>query len=326
MRTLRFAVLAAWTLVSAAAVAAPISSIVVFGDALSDTGNTFIATGGTAPAPPYSNGRFSDGPVWVEALAQALNVPAGSVAPYLSGGENYAFGGARTGASTSPTPGVLAQLGGFWNVAGTRLADPDALYIFAGGLGDMRDARSAFQSTSPGDQAGREAAADAAVANLANAVSFLASRGATRVLILNLPDLGATPEAIGLGLAAASTDAALRFNANLSAVEASLEAQFAGLDVILFDWFAVTEAIRGDATQNGGATYGITNVVAPCGGFSGSAGASCAASLYSDSLHPSAVAHAIYANAALALVPEPSIAALLAGSAAILLSRARARR
>jgi hypothetical protein len=43
-------------------------------------------------------------------------------------------------------------------------------------------------------------------------------------------------------------------------------------------------------------------------------------------LHPSAVAHAIYANAALALVPEPSIAALLAGSAAILLSRARARR
>jgi len=45
--------------------AGPFSSLFVFGDSLSDTGNVSILTGGAFPDPsqPYFNGRFSDGPI-----------------------------------------------------------------------------------------------------------------------------------------------------------------------------------------------------------------------------------------------------------------------
>ena len=82
--------------------AGPYTSMYVFGDSLSDTGNLNVATGGTQPAPgqPYFNGRFSDGPVWVETLAAGLGLSA-DVAPALLGGNNYAFAGARMGTSST---------------------------------------------------------------------------------------------------------------------------------------------------------------------------------------------------------------------------------
>ena len=44
-------------------------NIIVFGDSLSDTGNAFEATGhGEPPSTPYFDGRFSNGPVWVQAV------------------------------------------------------------------------------------------------------------------------------------------------------------------------------------------------------------------------------------------------------------------
>ncbi|NJK53588.1 MAG: hypothetical protein HC936_13690 [Leptolyngbyaceae cyanobacterium SU_3_3] len=49
--------------------AASFSNLYVFGDSLSDVGNTLNATKSIFPlpdAPAYSPGRFSNGPVWVE--------------------------------------------------------------------------------------------------------------------------------------------------------------------------------------------------------------------------------------------------------------------
>jgi GDSL-like Lipase/Acylhydrolase len=44
--------------------------LVVFGDSLSDTGNLSKGLGGQfPPSPPFFNGRFSDGPLWLEYLA-----------------------------------------------------------------------------------------------------------------------------------------------------------------------------------------------------------------------------------------------------------------
>lgn len=74
---------------------AEITRILAFGDSFTDTGNLFIASGGLVNAPPYWEGRASNGPVWIEYLADLLEVPR-PVASRL-GGTNWAVGGAPTG-------------------------------------------------------------------------------------------------------------------------------------------------------------------------------------------------------------------------------------
>src|SRR6516165_6857452 len=92
-----------------AAHADPISAIVVFGDSLSDVGNTYIAAG--IPPAPYYQGHYSNGPIWIEQLASKLGIAAPT--PSLLGGTDYAFGGAETGTGMSPkgVPNMLTQVG-----------------------------------------------------------------------------------------------------------------------------------------------------------------------------------------------------------------------
>jgi phospholipase/lecithinase/hemolysin len=54
---------------------AAFSNAYFFGDSLSDTGNVYTVFGpGYVPA-PYYDGRFSNGPVWVEHLAAMPTPP-----------------------------------------------------------------------------------------------------------------------------------------------------------------------------------------------------------------------------------------------------------
>ena len=84
--------------------------IVAFGDSLSDTGNVSILTGGALPpAPYYFEGRFSNGPIWLDQLGAALD---GAVDPVLGGGTNFAFGAARVTAAPL-VPSLRAQTNAF---------------------------------------------------------------------------------------------------------------------------------------------------------------------------------------------------------------------
>ena len=308
------------TLVSLPATAGPFTGLYIFGDSLSDTGNLSIATGGAQPpaGQPYFNGRFSNGPVWVETLAAGLGLSS-NVLPSLAGGNNYAFAGARTGTSSSP-PGVLAQVAGLW--APTHpTADANALYVVVGGGNDLRDGRAAGSTA-----ASRQAAAQAAATNLFNSIALIAGSGAKHVLIANVPDLGFTPEAALLGLVANSADISQRFNLLIAGLEGALESLFTGLDVDFLDLNAIGAAVRQDALTNGGALFGITNVTSPCAGFQFSNGAACNVSLFSDALHPSARAHQLIGQRALdAVLPVPG-SVWLAGLAlgALVLVRRRA--
>src|SRR5205807_1785836 len=99
------------TRAGAAPAPALFNQFVIFGDSLSDTGNVLNRSFGFYPvAPNYSNGRFTNGTdtipktqnpyigVWHEQLAGLLGVPVATRS--LSGGTNYAFGGAETGQGT----------------------------------------------------------------------------------------------------------------------------------------------------------------------------------------------------------------------------------
>ena len=63
--------------VASVAWAGPYTNLVVFGDSLSDVGNVWIITNHADPPPNsgYDQGRYSNGPLWVEDLAAAINVP-----------------------------------------------------------------------------------------------------------------------------------------------------------------------------------------------------------------------------------------------------------
>jgi phospholipase/lecithinase/hemolysin len=68
----------------------PKYDLFVFGDSLSDIGNLFEKTAGLVPSSSrYFEGRFSNGPLAVEILAEALGLPS-------SRSTNFAIGGART--------------------------------------------------------------------------------------------------------------------------------------------------------------------------------------------------------------------------------------
>lgn len=75
------------------AIAAPLIAsydLFVFGDSLSDIGNSYDQTFGLLPPdPPYFEGRFSNGPLAVETLAQNLGLT-------LNRETNFAVGGATT--------------------------------------------------------------------------------------------------------------------------------------------------------------------------------------------------------------------------------------
>ena len=68
------------------AAAGPFTSLVVFGDSLSDIGNVSQATPifplvPKTPGPYYWNGRFSNGAVYAETLATGLGLPVLPAAP-----------------------------------------------------------------------------------------------------------------------------------------------------------------------------------------------------------------------------------------------------
>lgn len=314
----------ALTCIAASASATSYSGITIFGDSMSDTGNWYVTTGGTFPATPYYQGRFSNGLVWVDHLAGALGSQA--VPSLMPGGNNYAWGDARTGLNGDPVAlplNVLTQTASVWAPSLAGPADPNRLYVLVGGVNDMRDARSTFQGATEADQQGRQAAAEAAVANLAASLDVLAGAGAKHVLVANMGDLGRTPEAMFLNLAASSSDASSRFNTQMPGLVA--HGQNLGLNMMLLDVAGLSNAIFNDALKNGGVTYGITNVSTPCAPFPGNVGIPCDVSGFSDALHPSARAHEWLGFAAVqvAAIPEPQIYVLMALGLGLLAWRVR---
>lgn len=326
------ALLAAGLSLAGSAQAALFSNIYVFGDSLSDAGNDLVITGGAVPSPAYySNGavtgRFANGENYADRLASQLGL---SLAPSVLGGNDYAYGGAR---STYVRPD-LAALGALsfqqqvnqylGNVGG--VVDPNALYVLWIGANDMSDAFSQTLAKLAGtgvlDPSIIAAAATNALTTLFTEYATLQALGAHNFVIGNLPDIGLTPAVrdlaalfgnpliMGLGTAASQA-----FNNGLAANLFAYTAPSTSTTV--FDAYGLLH----DMTANPG-NYGLTNVTSAC--FDGqpdgspSPGTSVATEctnpdgyIYFDSEHPSARAHQIGGDLLyVQVVPEPAAMAL----------------
>ena len=252
-----------------AAHASPYSVVYAFGDSLSDAGNLFLLSSNPAsgipnqPLPPYSQGRFTNGNTWVQDLSLLLG--NGPLTPSLAGGNDYAYGGARTGATAVGAatfidlPSQLVQFGA------THLTAPsNALYTLNIGANDIFGALGQFAgSTLTIAQA--QAAIAAAAQNAAAFALGLYTLGARQLVLYDVPDIGVTPAYKGLGpLTAFATALSLTFNADVQNDLAAVEAS--GLQVVTLGEFA-----RLDAVIASPGAFGFTDVTNPCwtGGFQG---------------------------------------------------------
>ena len=205
-----------------AAPGAPYSAMYAFGDSLTDTGNVSLATFGLLPvSPPYADRSFSNGPVWAQDLAQSLGLPP--LQPSLAGGTDFAYGGAETGQTPTHTlnptdlPSQFAQFQ-------TQVPSPQAGALYAVWIGSNDVLDIANNSSLTPDQ--QQADVAAAVNNEVSVIGGLAAHGAQNLLVLNVPDLGKTPDEIAHGPAAAQQASSLAslYNSDLAEALKPLEA------------------------------------------------------------------------------------------------------
>lgn len=287
------------------------TSLFVFGDSLSDPGNLFALAG--QPGSPYVDGRFSNGPVAAEYLANRMQLGPGQVF-------NFAHGGAETGlngALGSPT-GLTSQVNAFTGMLAGGPADPTGLYMVWAGPNDLL---SLFSGPPPSD-AQINATVAQAVGNLAGAVGTLYQAGARDFLLPLLPDLGATPRLNGTPLAAAASALSASFNMALIGAYDMLGANplVQGEQFFVFNTPAAQAAAASALVLAGGnATDAcLGNAPAP----------SCTGFFFFDDIHPTTAAHAVLAEglATAAQVPEPGSLLLAATAVAALVSASNRRR
>lgn len=335
---------ASWFVHAAVDPTSPYSSLLVFGDSLSDPGNaaalTRLTPGPGSLFPPTPNGRFSNGITAAEVLANLLGVATQPGWPTAAGGTNFAVGGAMTGAdnfnysinspgglaptyaSTIGVSGIQNQIGRFQPSASYGNSP---LFMLQGGANDMF-LGFALEQRFPGSQ-NFNGIVGTAVNNMAGNISALVGKGAKTIMVANLPDLGLTPQAIAAGTSFAAQATALTngFNTALGNVVNSIDGSLGlGYNIFIFD----SAGLARDAIAN--MPGGLFNVTEACLGSNAALASNCAGYLYWDGVHPTELGHALtgralYASAIAAAVPEPSVyAMLIAGLLVVLGLRRRA--
>ncbi len=314
----------------------PYSNVYVFGDSLVDTGNLFNATTFTQesqallesdiavipPNPPYFEGRFSNGSIWIENLTDELNIdltPASElsvvspdsdilspvtiiestpvVSPFFNGNTinqsvNFAYGLATTEATGSGelgsfVPGIEQQVEFFVadSLQANQTADEDALYVLWGGSNDY---------FIPG------ADPEEIVDNIESEIESLHAVGARDFLVVNLPDLGVIPQANNPDLAISSAELSeLSDNHNLLLDSSlnELEDTLTGANLTILDVNSLFDDVLANPEE-----FGLTNATEPFLDpltFTPTVGANPDEYLFFDTLHPTAAAHSIISDFAL---------------------------
>jgi phospholipase/lecithinase/hemolysin len=160
-----------------------------------------------------------------------------------------------------------------------------------------------------------------AALNIGARIGELAALNAQHFLVLNMPNMGATPFAADENLVAQLTGVSMLFNFVLDGVLDTLRNSL-GLDIIEFDTFtALNQLIASGAFVNttapcfDGTNASIPTILGGCQGY-----------LFFDGVHPTTAAHLILAQQLYSLVPEPGALALIAAALLALLWSRRASR
>lgn len=300
----------------------PYSTMVVFGDSLSDAGQ-FPDPGGplgsatrftNRTGPTYQNGsgevygqvsptllgdRLGLGSTELGASTSVVNQALG-----LADGNNWAVGGYRTdqildsitGQSTVETGGiVLRQRPGY--LANGNRADARALYYLTGGGNDFLQGQVTSVAT-----------AAAAAGRLAASAQALQQAGARYIMVWLLPDLGLTPFNYGTANQAGVSALSSVFNQALVAQLAQIDAEVIPLNVPLLLSEVVADPARyGLATGENlvGTCFNGNGCTANANYGLGSATPDPSKLLFNDSVHPTTTGQKLIADYAYSLLSAP---------------------
>ena len=270
--TLFLAAVAMLLIVSLPAQGETFTHIVAFGDSLSDNGNLYKLTLRWIPNSDYFQGRFSNGPVWVEYLATIMGADL----------DDLAYGGAST---SGPFPPDLGDQIADWQEEHSS-ASPQSLFTVWAGANDFL----LFDSTD----------AQTSVSNIMDGFETLAADRVTRILILNLPDLGLTPYFLSES-AETRTEASsysLDFNQDLAESLVSFSGNHPGVVIYFLNIYDLFEKLISDPQK-----FGFQNSceISPDFGvdYRNDGGY-----VFWDGVHPTTQAHEILAQKASNLLSE----------------------
>ena len=256
-----------------------ISHLVVFGDSLSDNGNLFRFTG--QPAPPYWEGRFSNGPTYAEQLANELGAHL----------DDLAFGGA-TASGTSPVANpspinLPEQIAGYLLQLHGRRAPADTTAVINIGNNDYINYLESGGSTLTIPELVRSV-----TKSIENAIDVLTAVGVEKIALFTLPDLSVTPEIQGLAQTLGAQGPGLLALAHeLGVLNETAMQQLAASNpnVELVDIFKLSEAAAADPLSFGFTDPNIPMLSPLSAGFAPNEIASF------DGLHPTYAAHGVQA-------------------------------
>ena len=252
--------------------AATFDEIVIFGDSLSDNGNLVFIENQPEPDPElYYQGRFSNGPVWVEYLADAQHLNASLT--------DRAIGGAQSGGFV----GLNVQIPTYVTTADSPPSPNSLFSIWIGG----------------NDFLNGDGDSQAAVANINEAMEELVEFGAKHLLVLNLPDLGAIPATLGSPEAPQATAFSNDFNAALADMIGNFRVEHPEIGVYEFDVFTFASTVKSDP-----AAYGFTNATDPSPNFEVPDNFDGAGYVFWDERHPTTSMHSLFADEVFALLNE----------------------
>lgn len=309
----------ALALAASSAHAQRFSGVVSFGDSLSDAGNVGLQAN-PAGGPSQSFTTNPD-PVMVELLARYFGF---TQTPSLLGGSNFAWGGACSLPATGPTtppcsnpavPRLGVQVGQALGTSNT--ANPNALYTVWSGANDLFGALPGWGANPATAQASAQAGGITVATATIQQIGRLQAAGARNIVVLNLPDLGVTPQFSSGPAAAAGPLASLStvsFNGALSQGLSQL-----GTGIIPINVFGLVNEVRANP-----AAFGFTNVTGTACNIAALPGnsslfcnrnalvASDAATtyLFADGVHPTGAAHRLLAEVTIATINAPTIVSL----------------
>lgn len=198
-------------------------SIVVFGDGLNDMGRWGKIT--NYQYPPAVHGfyesRWTNGKVWVELLAEKLNLK-------IDLSNNFAMGGATTGYYNINEPlkgvlllnenikleGMLAQVNSYLET-NPVISDNTLFVLWAGG----HDIGSYLDYGQP------DLVQNPPAANYSTAISLLVKNGAKNIMVGTMPDMGYTPVYFGTDKQTRASELCNQLNQGLDQIVLNYNAQ-----------------------------------------------------------------------------------------------------